>query len=259
MSVTRKVMVGMAYRQWRLILSSPQNVILPILEPTLYLLIFGRVMSGVIPSVRYGGRDWDYLSFMLPGILAMAAWHRGVHAGAPIYVDRMTGELESLFGLPIPRWLILVSNVGSMCFQTVLYSAALLGVSRLMGLSALITPGRVLLGLSVVILFTMLIGMAFSSLCTLIVSQEAFNIISNVIILPVVFTSSAFYPLDSAPFWIRAIASVNPVNMSTDLLISTFLQDPLIPSAVLIPLASILAVVVAVSVVSVVLFSRALR
>ncbi len=189
----------------------------------------------------------------------MAAWHRGVHAGTPIYVDRMTGELESLFGLPIPRWLILVSSVVSMCFQTTLYSVALLGVSHAMRLSVLITPDRFFMGLSVVIVFTLLIGMAFSALCTLIVSQEAFNIISNVVILPVVFTSSAFYPLESAPSWIRVIASVNPVNASAGLLRATFLQDPLTPSTILIPLAVSLAVTAFVSLGSVAIFSRALR
>lgn len=249
----------MVYRQWRLMLSSPQNVILPILEPTLYLLIFGQVMTRVIPSVHYGGRDWDYMSFVLPGVLAMAAWHRGIHAGTPIYVDRMTGELESLFGLPVPRWLILTSNVGSMCFQATLYALALLGVSRMMGLMVLITPGRLFLGLSEVIVFTLLVGMAFSSLCTLIVSQEAFNIISNVVILPVVFTSSAFYPLDSAPLWIKTVASVNPVNAAAGLLRATFLQYPLTPSVILLPLALSFTVTVLVSIVSVALFSRALR
>jgi ABC-2 type transport system permease protein len=252
-------MIGLAYRQWRLMLSSPQNLMLPILEPTLYLLIFGQIMTTIIPSVQYAGRHWDYLSFVLPGILAVAAWQRGVHAGTPIYVDKVTGELESLFGLPIPRGLILVANAVSMCFQTIVYSGTILAIAHVMGLSILITPYRVFLGLAVIIVFTVLISMTFSALCTLIVSQETFNVISNLVILPIVFTSSVFYPLAAAPFWIRVIASVNPVNAAAGLLRTIFLQDPFTLSAVLMPLVVSLAVTALVSIISMAIFARALR
>lgn len=70
-------LIGTIYRQWRLILANPQNIVLPILEPTVYLLIFGQVMMRLVPAMVFNGRTVDYLAFVVPGVMAMAAWHKG--------------------------------------------------------------------------------------------------------------------------------------------------------------------------------------
>ncbi len=252
-------LLGMAYRQWRLFLSSSHSIIIPILEPTAYLLIFGQVMVKIVPPVQYGGRPLDYTSFILPGILAIAAWHKGVHAGTPIYVDRMTGELETLFALPIRRWLILASNVGSVVLQTLLYTGTLLLVGSLLGTKLACGPARVLVAMCEVAVFTWFVGMVFCALSSVIVRQEMFNIVINALILPLVFTSSVFYPVEAAPHWLRAIALVNPINMASSALRSMMLQPDMAISAAFRSLALMVLLAAAASVVASHLFYRSVR
>lgn len=216
-------------------------------------------MAKIVPPVQYGGRALDYTSFILPGILAIAAWHKGVHAGTPIYVDRMTGELESLFALPIHRWLVLASNVGSMVLQTLLYTGTLLLIASVLGTKLACGPARLFLALCEVAVFTWFVGMVFCALSSVIVRQETFNIVINALILPLVFTSSVFYPVEAAPRWVRAIATVNPINMTSGALRSMMLQPDLAISAALYSLGLMVLLATAASVVASQLFYRSVR
>ncbi|MEW6047802.1 MAG: ABC transporter permease [Bacillota bacterium] len=252
-------MIGMAYRQWRLFLGSPHNVVVPLLEPTLYLLIFGQVMASVVREATYAGGRVQYLSFMLPGILAMAAWHRGVHAGTPIYVDRVTGELEALFAQPVPRWFIPVFNILSVVGQTVLYTAAVLGVGKAMGVTAVYTGPKLVFIFAEVVAFTWAVGMTFSALCALIKSQEAFNIVMNLLILPLVLTSSAFYPLEAAPAWVRTVAAGNPISIAAEGLRAVLLGGNVLSQRVLFPAGLSLVWALGASLLGSLVISRAVR
>lgn len=207
---------ALAYRQWRLVLSSPHNLLLPIFEPFLYLVIFASVMSTILPQVVYKGVPYSYLTFIVPGILSMAAFHRGVHAGTPIYVDRLTGELEAIFSLPLRRIYFLLANVCTVAVQGLLYSATLLVVSKTLSPDSPWAFQRALVAIGMASLLTISIAFVFSALCCIVRRQEAFNLLMNVIVLPLTLTSSAFYPLDHAPPWIRVIASINPINLAVD-------------------------------------------
>jgi len=248
--------IGMAYRQWKLALRSPHNIVIPLLEPTVYLLIFGRIMVSLIPSVHYQGQDIDYLTFVLPGVLAMAAWNRGIHAGTPIYVDRMTGELESLFGLPIPRWLILVANMIVPSIQSALYAVAMLVAAHLIGAEITATVPDLVFILVQMIVFSWFVGMTFCALSAILVSQEAFNLLSNILILPLVFTSSAFYPLDAAPRWVQVIGSVNPIKLASDSFRATLLVGTI---QGLHPSLTILVLATLASLLSMLVFYRSIR
>ena len=113
----------------------------------------------------------------------------------------MTGELQSLFSLPIRRWFIRVGNMTSATVQMALYAAVMIAVAILIGVEISLTLQSALLILVQLGIFTWFVGMSFCALNSLIVSQEAFNIASNTLMLPLVFTSSAFYPLEVAPAW----------------------------------------------------------
>jgi len=253
------VLVGLAYRQWRLLLASPHNLLSPILEPTIYLVIFAGAMGGVVPAVEFRGAPVSYVTFVTPGILAMAAWQRGVHASGWIWVDRMTGDLENLFGLPLQRWHILSANIASAVVQSLLYMGALVAAATAIG-AELVYTLVVVAQMSLTIAgFTWFVGMVFCAIYSMVGSQETFNIIMNVFTLPLVFTSSALYPIESAPLWIRAVAAVNPIHMATEALRAitigggSALQD-------IIPLSILLAVcVTASSVIAGSVFHRSVR
>lgn len=210
--------IPLAYREWRLTLSTPQEVLLPIFESFLYLLIFASIMGTVLAVVIYEGIEYSYLTFILPGILTMAAFQRGIHAGTPIYVARITGELETMFGLPVRRTLFLFSTIGTVVIQGLLCSIVLIVVGNALSPDFPWNFPRLLLAMGVASLLTVSCAFAFAAVCSIIRQQQTFNLLINLVTLPLILTSSAFYPLDHAPAWVRLISSINPVNLTVDLI-----------------------------------------
>lgn len=171
----------------------------------------------------------------------------------------MTGELQSLFSLPIRRWLILVGNMTSATVQMALYAAVMIAVAILIGVEISLTLQSALLILVQLGIFTWFVGMSFCALNSLIVSQEAFNIASNTLMLPLVFTSSAFYPLEVAPAWIRAIGSVNPITLAANTLRATMLNPDTTVVCIGPALALMTFLAAVASVIAAIVFYRAVR
>jgi ABC-2 type transport system permease protein len=216
-------------------------------------------MTSLVPTVKVDGAEVSYLSFVLPGILAMAAWQRGIHSSSPIFVDRMTGELENLFSLPIERWHVLYSNVLVAVLQSLVYGVALLGVAWAMGARFHIGIASIGAMAAVVAVFTWFVGMVFCAINSLIAQQETFNLVSNILILPLVFTSSAFYPVDAAPLAIRAISAVNPINLAAVALRAVLLGSGAMSPPVSLRIAVLAGCAVVASIAAGSVFYRAAR
>lgn len=220
---------ALAYRQWRLMVSTVYQLLPPMMEPFLYLVIFASIMGTILPEVIYEGVSYSYLTFIVPGILAIGAFTRGIHGGTPIFVDRMTGELETLFGLPVRRNSLLLSNVSAITIHGLLYSVVLLAVGKAISPDFPWSFDRALTAIGIASLLTIISTFIFSAVCCVVRRQSTFNLLLNVILLPLTLTSTAFYPLDHAPAWIRLIASMNPITMAVDSIRHVLLAPQLSP------------------------------
>jgi ABC-2 type transport system permease protein len=62
-------------------------------------------------------------------------------------------------------------------------------------------------------------------------SNESFNAVLNVMLTPLMFLSSVYYPLQNAPLIIRAVSLANPLTYSADMLRAGLLEvyAPLLP------------------------------
>ena len=73
-------MSNVSLRAWRVwqrdaetyLITWKTNFLPPLLEPVLYILAFGVGMGRLIGNVKYFGAEMPYLTFMVPGIVAVA-------------------------------------------------------------------------------------------------------------------------------------------------------------------------------------------
>src|SRR5215216_5325477 len=105
-----------------------------LLQPILWVALFGVGMGALVGSV--GGSD--YMSFMLPGILALTALGGAVGGGMALLDERLRGVLKEYLAAPIPRLSILLGNAASTVTKALFQAAIILLVGALMG--AYITP-----------------------------------------------------------------------------------------------------------------------
>ena len=199
----------------RKLIHDPVELFTRMIQPVLWLVVFGSVFSRT-RAIPTGGLR--YLDFMAPGILAQSVMFGAIFYGISLIWERDLGILQKFMVSPAPRSALvsgraLSSTVRSL-FQTVLVYliAFLLGVDLRFQWWAIAG-----------VLFGVMLGSAifatFSLIAACIVkSRERFMGIGQVLTMPLFFASNAIYPLSMMPAWLRTLSSINPLTYQVDAL-----------------------------------------
>jgi ABC-2 type transport system permease protein len=178
-------------------------------QPVLWLLVFGQVFAAVrlLPTGNY-----DYIQFLTPGVLAQSVIFVAIFYGFNLVMDRDMGLLHKLLSTPIPRYSIVLGKTLSAGVRSVIQAAVVFVLAVIIRVHLILTPASII-GTLVIIVLT---GMCFSSLSIFLASffktRERMMGIGQAIIMPLFFASSAIYPIDIMPSWLKVIAQVNPLS-----------------------------------------------
>lgn len=185
-----------------------------LLQPILWVVLFGVGMGALVRNV--GGSD--YMSFMLPGVLALTALGGAVGGGMALLDERLRGIMKEYLAAPIPRLSILLGNAASTITKALFQAAIILLVGGLMGARITTNPLGWLALVVLLALFTLGfagIALAFAARSQSIMGYHGLIFLFN---LPLLFASNALYPLVNMPGWIKAIALANPTTYLIDAL-----------------------------------------
>jgi ABC-2 type transport system permease protein len=183
------------------------------LSPTIVLQI-----KSAISSV-FGGAA-NYITFLTAGIITLIVIINMAYGGIDIVLDRQLGYLNSLLTSPISMASIFFSGalqnfVKAMFIAVVTFIVAVLipnglqvgagfGVLNLLGIFAAIA------------LVTFGFGCLFTSVAFSVKVVDSLIAIINFLAFPLVFMSSAMFPLGTFPSWLKGIAQVNPVTKAVE-------------------------------------------
>ncbi len=185
-----------------------------LIQPILWVVLYGVGMGAVVGKVEGS----DYMSFMVPGILALTALGGAVGGGMALLDERLRGILKEYLVAPIPRLSILLGNAASTTTKALFQAAIILIVGALMGARMTASP----LGwMALVVLLTLFtlgfagIALAVAARSSSIMGYHGMIFLFN---LPLLFASNALYPLVTMPDWIRTLALLNPTTYLIDAL-----------------------------------------
>lgn len=212
-----KEIKGVIAREWYIMIQSPRMVFQAFLEPALYFLLFIPILAKSIGSIEINGMAIPYPIFVLPGIIIFNAFTNGQYAGIKTYVDKLSGELEVLYGLPISRSILLVGKVFYVTISTVLQCLVLIALANIFVRVTYLHLIHYILMLIIAILFSWVSVLIYSGLSAIVETQDSFNIIVNMVTMPLVFTSTVFYPIRNFPDYLEIIARINPLTYAVDL------------------------------------------
>jgi ABC-2 type transport system permease protein len=195
--------------QNKLFLRNPFSAFFSLAFPLMFLLLFGSLNSGQTLAERGG---IAYIQFLTPGLLAFAVvstCYTGLVTG--VALNRDMGILKRVRGTPLPAWIYVAARILSSVWFSVVSAVLMVGVGVVLFDVEIIwrmlpaAAGTLLLGSAC---FCAL-GMAVAAL---VPNGEAAPAVANFTVLPVVFISDLFFPMDTAPAWLRALGSVFPVK-----------------------------------------------
>jgi ABC-2 type transport system permease protein len=197
----------LAGRGVRALLRQPWFVAVTLVQPVVWLLLFGALFENVVPSPT-----GDYIAYLTPGIAVMSALFSSGWTGMGFITDAERGVMDRLLVSPVRRGSVMTGSLLNQQVTTVVQTLVILGLGLATGARF---PGGVLVTL-VFVGAVILLAAAFASysnaLALLLRSQESLIGAVNFVVLPLSFLSSMLVPADHLPGWIAAIAKWNPVE-----------------------------------------------
>jgi len=219
---------------------APVILLLSIIQPIFWIALFGKAMSlqslfsGTafsIPGLNIPksiidqiGQEilkqtfgtTDYFSYLAAGMLSFIVLFTSMQSGMSIVWDRRLGVLDRLLTTPISRGNIIISKVLSSMIRSLVQATIVLVVAVLLGMS--FYPGINIFDFLGAYTALFLMSFGLSSLFLVIAirasSWESQMAVMNLLNLPLLFTSNAFYPINSMPSWLKPIAEINPLTYS---------------------------------------------
>jgi ABC-2 type transport system permease protein len=203
----------MVVRQLRNLMREPIWIALMVIQPLIWLLLYGQLFSRV-PTLRGGAGS--YVEFLAPGIICMNAFFGGSWSGMAMIADLDRHVIDRFLAAPASRFAIILSQVVRAGITAMLQALLLLVVGLALGVR--VHGGA--LGWLVVFLASALLAMTFAGLShgiALLVRREASMIAAaNFIGLPLMFLSAILIPTTVMPGWIHNVARFNPVNWGVE-------------------------------------------
>jgi len=181
--------------------------------PLMFLVIFASLNQGAHISSR-GGIPYD--AFFVPGILAYGVIATTfVNMAISTAILRDQGVLKRMQGTPLPPWAYVVARIGSTVVIVLLMTVLVLALGAIA--YNVHVPTSTLPGL----LATLVLGTAaFTALgigiTRFIPNAEAAPVVVNLVILPLTFISSIWFPPNGMPNWLVQIAKIFPIRALAD-------------------------------------------
>ena len=160
---------------------------------------------------------FNYQSFIFPGIIGMTLLFNSMFSGVSIIWDRELGFLKEMLVAPASRFTIVLGRALGGATTSVLQGTVMLILGILLGLAAP-SPLNILLTILIMAVFSTVIVLIGISFASVIQEVETFQLIMNLIIMPMFFLSNALFPIDRMPGWLRALSTFNPVSYGVDAL-----------------------------------------
>ena len=196
-------------RQMKRFIRSKSRLITAIVQPLFFLLILG---SGFRVAVFEG--VGDYLSFLSPGIITMAILFSSMFTGISVLWDKQFGFLQEVLVAPISRFSIILGRTLGGASISLIQGIIILIISLALGVN--ITGFS---GLLLTIIFMILVAFTSVGFGLIIASKmenfQGFQAVMSLIVMPLLFLSSAFFPVTSNPT-MKTIAMFNPLFYMVD-------------------------------------------
>jgi ABC-2 type transport system permease protein len=204
----------LALRDLRALWRQQWFVAITLVQPLIWLLLFGELFKGVADLPGFG--DESYIAYLAPGIVVMSALFSSGWSGMATIEEINRGVTDRLLVSPVRRSALIAGRVAQSAVVIVVQSVVMVAIALAVGASF---PGGAV-GVLVLILLAALLGSALAALSNslALVTRQEESLIGAVtfLVLPLTFLSTALMRDDLLPGWMRTAADLNPVDWAIE-------------------------------------------
>ena len=194
-----------------------------IMMPVIMLLIFAGLFGGTLGAGLGGG---DYIDYLAPGILVMAATSGSISTAVSVAIDMKEGIINRFRTMAISRSSVLIGHVVGSMIQTMISIVVVAGVAMLMGWrpSGGLVEWVAAAGMLVAVVF----ALTWMAAAMGIVAKSVES--ASTLPLPVQFLpmlGSGFVPTDSLPTVVRWFAEYQPFTPIIETVRGLLMDEPI--------------------------------
>jgi len=188
-----------------------QTILSPLVNAGLYLLVFGVNLANVVSP--YPGVD--YLSFLIPGMIALGAFNNSLqNSASSVMVSKFHGDLQDLRIIPL-RSVFIASAYSIACLSRgLIVSVATFSIGQAFAyfqLGHFIWPAHFAAFIYFLCIGCFIFGNIGIWAGFITTSFDQINTITTFVVLPLIYLGGVFFSLHSmSPFW-QQISALNPL------------------------------------------------
>jgi ABC-2 type transport system permease protein len=196
-------------REMTLVMRDPFSLAFSIVQPLVFLALFGPLLGATVGSEAFGGES--SLQWFLPGVIVMLSMFGTTMTGSNLQIEMNTGSYERVLATPLSRSSLLAGRALKEFAPLVVQAVLLTVVTVPFGFD--LYPVHVLAGLVLLGVFGIGVGALSYSLALVTRKNEwVFWMVQQSLLFPLLILSGIMLPLESAPGWMKTASSFNPLT-----------------------------------------------
>ncbi|MDE3064360.1 MAG: ABC transporter permease [Acidobacteriota bacterium] len=186
------------------------RIVSGLMQPVLFLFVLGYGMSGLVGTS--GG--FDFRQFVFPGVVAMTVVMTAMFSAISIVWDREFGFLREMLVAPVSRGSLVLGKTAGGATVAAAQGAIMLVLAPLVGVHLTVLVVAQVIGLELVMAVAVTAFGVF--VASRIQKMEAFQVVMQMLMMPMLFLSGALFPLNNLPRWLTVLTRVNPLTYAVD-------------------------------------------
>src|SRR5919198_451003 len=196
------------------LLRQPWWIFVNLVQPVIWLLLFGALFESVTDIPGFGSPD--YIEFLAPGVVMMTAFFTAGWSGMPMIEDLERGVVDRFLVSPVGRSSLITGRLVNAALQIVVQTAIIVGLAIATGAEFANGVGGVLVLTGVAILLGASFGALSNGLALLARREETLIALMQFLMLPLSFLSVTFMQKALMPGWMQTASAFNPVNWAVE-------------------------------------------
>ncbi|SEL51872.1 ABC transporter permease [Streptacidiphilus jiangxiensis] len=187
----------------------PQLLVFSTIQPLVFVLMFRYVFGGVIGRSLI---DVPYVDYLMPGIFVQTAVFGAMNTAIGLATDMQTGLMERFRSLPMSRSAVLAGRTLADLARSVFVVALMTAAGFAVGFRLRSSVPAFLAAVLLVIAFAFAMSWVFAVVGLAVGDPETAQAAAFPVLVPLVFASGAFIPVNTMPGWLQAFADHQPVS-----------------------------------------------
>jgi ABC-2 type transport system permease protein len=210
----------LARRRFSLSARTPRELIVPLMTPVMFALLIAPALKEALHTSSY------YEAFVATGTIGLLIPLNTMFAGIGVLVDRESGAQRELLAAPVPRWLMVIANLGVAYAITALQIGVLLAVAYVRGITFDASATGLLWFAGAASLFTVGMYGAAETLAARVPRTEEY--VGRVPVIAIVpwFLAGSLFPITALPVGLTWFARFLPLTHALALVRYGLLSDP---------------------------------